>query len=351
VCKYIAHIRRTFAPVIRHQPFPTAANGTAEMPKEAVTKTETKIFFIIALAALLFGCGQTPQNQTLTYDNFVVYSDLSSRLTNKPAPNDLALIDAMLDYFKNECVKPGKKMNDYSAITLDKLFHNDNSVCCPATIDVGAIKPLATKQAFVNKELDASIDAFRSVAKCIYSSDNKGGIDLLTQLYCRIKDGNNLKTDETLPNGKDTVIRRYNNNVVILTDGYLEFVGKNDYNKGFYFSVNEIQAIRNYCIAKNLTSAAQALSESNTLPRLQALKCANNKIVNLFILETADRHRFSSAKSGAAKYPTGLSDNEILRDVWELWAKESGFKSFHWQESRAKESEYNADYLKKIFAK
>ena len=68
-----------------------------------------KSILIVCSAIILLGsCGTEPQNKNLTYQNIVILSDLSSRIDNKPQ-KDTAEIHKIVQYFKNECVKPGEK--------------------------------------------------------------------------------------------------------------------------------------------------------------------------------------------------------------------------------------------------
>jgi hypothetical protein len=265
-------------------------------------------------------------------------------MQKEPLPNDKIIIAELLAYFKNNCVQPGKKINDRSSIAFAKVFNNNNGTSCNETlIDLDDHLKLAEKQDFVNHGLDKAISNFKNQVDLIYKGNNKGGLDLLSFLHEKISSGKHLKQNKMISNGKDTTFFHYNNHVIIFTDGYLEFSMKNDYNKCFYFSIPEIKQIRDYCIKNNLTTR-EAFLKNDKLPRLKALKCDNNKFVNLYIMETADRDFQYTQKTGSHKYPMGLQDNDILKAVWQLWAEESGFRTFTWHKQNV-ECQYTGKYI------
>jgi len=134
----------------------------------------------------------------------------------------------------------------------------------------------------------------------------------------------------------------YYNQLFIFTDGYLEF-SKNGANSGFYFGKHEIERVRQYCLKNNL-SPDSAIRNNKTL-KLQPLKCDNNKFVNLYVMETDDRGL--NELKGTLSHTGDLSDNNILRVVWKIWAEESGFNSFTWKPI-TKPSLLPKDYIVKI---
>ena len=66
----------------------------------------------------------------------------------------------------------------------------------------------------------------------------------------------------------------------------------------------------------------------NSLKLPAAYDNINNNI-NLHILETHQRDKNDELQN--YNNPKGLRDNEILEEVWRIWAEESGFKSFEWK--------------------
>jgi hypothetical protein len=276
---------------------------------------------------LLVSCVPEPQNKNFTYQNIVILSDLSSRIVNKQ-PKDIDEIHKIVQFFKNECVKPGEKIGDKSCISFS-VFSDKVA----ASIDLQKIKNLGEKQRFINstKEyknsgLAQKIDDFEQKVKSEYSNTRNQGLDLISILIEKIENEPIIKKDTLLPNTIDTTFVKYDNHIYIFTDGYLEYLNKNA-NSQFYFGSSEIDKIRQFCKANNL-DIINAL-ETNSSLCLPLNKSNKNKYINLHILETKERDK--NDKLQTYKYPKGQRDNEILEAVWRKWAKESGFKSFEWK--------------------
>ena len=101
-------------------------------------------FTVFILIFLFASCGgPESQNKHLTYQNIVILSDLSSRLDNKPQ-KDTAEIHRIVQFFRNECVKPGEKIGDKSCLSFS-TFSDKVS----ASIDIDKIKDLGEKQQFI----------------------------------------------------------------------------------------------------------------------------------------------------------------------------------------------------------
>jgi len=200
------------------------------------------------------------------------------------------------------------------------------------------------KQKYVNstsegKTLDQDIKHFREQVNCIYNEEDVGGLDILSLLYNEISAGTHIKKD-----GKLSVCTnlKYHNHLFIFTDGYLEY-NKNHSNLDLYFGIEEIDSVRK--IAKEQSKPVRDILIKCPTLRLKPLENENNKLINLFVMETDDRG--FNAQSGTVKYTGDLSDNNILKTVWELWAIESGFKSFTWKTTTSSKYMYN-DYIKNI---
>jgi hypothetical protein len=310
-----------------------------------------KIFYCIALPILLIvlleGCKvdiPTESSNVLEYDNILIYSDLSSRM-NK-SPDDSMIIEQVVDYFIKDCVKPGIKVNDRSSLSYSRInYFNSN---CPAgKVDIDEIKNLEEKQLFVNnkskqKNLNESIQDFKKAVQCSYGERDKGGLDILSLIYNEVNGGNHIKKPSLLLGESDTTQIKYDNQLFVFTDGYLEF-SKEDGNAAFYFGQSEIDRVRKFCMI-NKVSPEDAL-KNNPSWKLRPLKCENNKLVNLYVLETSDRGL--NAQKGTLKYTGDLSDNNILKTAWELWAAESGFKHFIWKPI-TKASTLPNDYVKSL---
>jgi len=271
------------------------------------------------------------------YQNIVIISDLSDRIkplinnniANQQYPNkDVTQISEILDYFKNQCVKPGEKIGDKSCISFS-TFSTETIAC----IDLNKFKNIGTKQEFINstgeylnKGLDYEINVFKEKVTQTYDSLSNKGLDLISILVDKIENKNIIKADTFITNGKDTTYISFENHIYVFTDGYLEYIGKSE-NSQFYYGTPEIEEIRKYC-EKHKVNVMTALN-SNPSFCLPIVKNDSNKIINLHILETAERDRNNTLSS--YKHELGLRDNEILEAVWRKWATESGFKSFEWE--------------------
>lgn len=286
-----------------------------------------KVLIACCTVLLFYSCGSEPQNKNLTYQNIVILSDLSSRIDNKPS-KDTDEIHKIVQYFKNECVKPGEKIGDKSSICFSSF--SDKTI---ASIEIDKIKNLGEKQQFINSTgkyqkngLTYQIDNFENSVKNTYSNIRNKGLDLISVLIEKIENEPIIKENTYLTDGIDTTFVNYDNHIYIFTDGYLEYLDKNTNNQ-FYFSTSEINKIRQYC-KLNKVVISKAL-ETNSSMCLPPTKSKNNQFINLHLLETHERDKDDKAQT--YKNIKGQRDNEILEAVWRKWAKESGFKSFEWK--------------------
>lgn len=285
-------------------------------------------FKLFALLVFATSCdGTKKENKTLTYKNIVILADLSSRIQNKPL-KDNEEIFKILQYFRNECVKPGEKIGDKSSISFSSFFNESI-----ASIDLNSIESVGEKQQFINstgkykdKGLDYAIKEFQNKVRDSYSTKSNEGLDLISVFVDKINKDQIIKKNITKSNGKDSVFINFENEVYIFTDGYLEYKNK-AVNSQFYFGVNEIDKVRKFCMQNNI-GIKQALETESSLCLTPSNHVANSDI-NLHILETHERDKDDRLQT--YKYPQGLRDNEILEVVWRKWANDSGFKSFEWK--------------------
>jgi hypothetical protein len=285
------------------------------------------ILIIGWVLVLITSCIPEPKTKSLTYQNIVILSDMSSRITNKPQ-KDLVKIKEIINFYKNECVKPGKKIGDRSSLSFS-TFSNKSKIF----IDIDKFENLAKKQRFVNSTgeytnsgLAQKIYNFEKEIISAYAQNSKPGLDLISVLIEKIEKESIIKKNKHLTNGIDTTFINFENHINIFTDGYLEYKGKN-INDQYYFGIKEINKIRILCKVKKL-SITEALKLDNSLKLPAAYDNINNNI-NLHILETHQRDKNDELQN--YNNPKGLRDNEILEEVWRIWAKESGFKSFEWK--------------------
>ena len=281
---------------------------------------------ICFLILFLGSCGSEPQNKYLTYQNIVILSDMSSRLDNKEQ-KDIVEIIKIVQFFKNECVKPGEKIGDKSCISFSAFSEKT-----AATIDLDKIKNLGKKQRFINSTgeyqncgLKQKITFFNRTVKKVYATTRNEGLDLISLLIDKILNEPIIKKDTYLTDGVDTTYLKYENHIYIFTDGYLEYRDKNE-NSQFYFGKSEIQKVRQFC-NDNKVDIKTALESNETLC-LPACKNNLNKYIKLHILETHERDKNITLQT--YKHPIGERDNEILEAVWFKWAKDSGFKDLTW---------------------
>jgi hypothetical protein len=292
-------------------------------------KSNFTVFVLLFLFVSCSGdesCNES-KNKHLTYQNIVILSDLSSRVDNKPQ-KDTAEIHKIIQYFKYECVKPGEKIGDKSCISFSTFSEKVS-----ASIDIDKIKNLGEKQQFINSTgkfinsgLNYQIEQFEQKIKHTYANTRNRGLDLLSILIEKIENEPIVKKDTFLTDGIDTTFLNFENQFYIFTDGYLEYLNK-EQNKQFYFGDAEIKRVREY-INTNNVDIAKAL-ENNSALSLPPYKNSKNKYINLNILEAHERDKNDILQT--YNNQTGQRDSEILEAVWRKWAKESGFKNLSWK--------------------
>lgn len=285
-------------------------------------------------------CLPQAKNKHLTYQNIAILSDLSDRIEphiNGTVPNqqypqkDIEEIRKIIQFFKNECVKPGEKIGDKSSISFSPFSGNISAI-----VDVDQIKSLGDKQQFVNSTgkfrdngLVEKLVEFEDAVISIYDNTKNKGLDLISILIEKIESGDIVKKSTYLTNGLDTTFINYDNHIYIFTDGYLEYWNAKT-NRQFYFSEDDINKVREYCI-RNKVDIKTALEREKSLA-LPTYIGEKNQYINLHVFETHERD--FNGKLNTYKNPKGLRDNEILEAVWRKWAKESRFKSFEWKKFR-----------------
>jgi hypothetical protein len=286
---------------------------------------------ILTCLILSLSCIQDTANKTLTYKNIIILSDLSSRINSKRFPHkDYIKIHDIIEYFKNECVRPGKKLGDKSAITFS-TFSDRPAI----NIDLDNFKNITDKQSFINSTykfkksgLKERLIDFEDTVHTIYKRISNPGLDLISILMEKIENENIVKQNKNIVIGGDTTFLNYENHIYIFTDGYLEYnSSKTSNNKQFYFGKTEINNIRKYCV-ENKINITTALKKGKNLG-LPAYRSSKNQYIYLHILESHERDK--DTKFLQYENIKGLRDNEILEAVWRKWAKESGFKNLEWE--------------------
>jgi hypothetical protein len=243
-------------------------------------------------------------------------------------PKDIDEIRKIVQFFKDECVKPGEKVGDKSCITFSAFSEK-----VAASVDVEQIKKLEDKQQFVNstgqyvgRGLVEKLVEFEDTVKTVYDHTKNSGLDLISILIEKIENEKIVKMNTFLTNGFDTTFINYENHIYIFTDGYLEYWNPNA-NRQFYFGSLEINKMRQYCV-NNGVDIKTALEKEKYLG-LPAYRSSKNQYIHLHVFETHERD--FNKKLNTYSNPKGLRDNEILEAVWRKWAEESGFKNFEWK--------------------
>jgi hypothetical protein len=179
-----------------------------------------KAFFVLVTIVFFASCGRQAQNKYLKYQNIVILSDLSSRLENRPQ-KDTDEIFKILDYFKDECVKPGEKIGDKSCITFSAFSEK-----VAASIDINQMKNLGDKQSFINSTgkfkdngLDQKMKDFKEAVITVYNTRRNAGLDLISMLVEKVSNEPIIKEDTYLTDGIDTTFIAYENHIYIFTDG------------------------------------------------------------------------------------------------------------------------------------
>ena len=305
------------------------------------------ISLFLGLILLFTGssCLVEPTSDTIVYNNLSIYSDISNRLDH--APNDSIIIEQLIQYFIEDCVKPGIKINDRSAISFSKL-NNFNSNCRRGRVDLNNFKEnLNDKQQFVNNtsstNLNTAIDELRESILCSYKERDLRGLDIVSLLRHEIANGLCNKDSKTIITQYDTTYLNYENHLFLFTDGYLEF-RKKGADSDFYFGYKEIDRIRRRMKKTGETDITEFLI-AHPEYSIPFVDHSNAKDIHLYVLETYDRG--INKKYGTIKNAGPLSDNNILKHVWEFWAENSGFKSFTWRMITNKNS-LPQDYVKNM---
>lgn len=304
---------------------------------------------IVALCFLaLFGCNMPKEEPVvLEYDNIMIYTDLSNRLDK--VPNDTMVINQLANFFVTECIRPGIKVNDRSSISFSRV-NMFKSNCSTAKIDIGEIVSLEEKQLYVNDKakknnISNDIKKFKETISCNYLEKDLGGLDILSLLYNEMNSGNHIKKPTFINGENDTTRIIFHNHLFLFTDGYLEYNTKTG-GSDFYFGQPQIAKVREYC-RLNKVAPDEAI-KNNTEFKLRPLKSENNKYVNLYVMETYDRGL--NEQKGTLSNTGDLSDNNILKIVWQTWANESGFKTFVWKQM-TKPSSLPKDYIKTVITR
>lgn len=267
------------------------------------------------------------KNKYLTYQNIIMLTDMSSRISNKPLKDNMR-INELLTYFKDTCVKPGQKMGDRSCISFS-TFSSGEII----KIDLDKYKNIGKRQRYINSKSEFSnkgfiedLKMFNDKIQDVYNKTKNPGLDLISLLIEKLENGSIIKRNSYKSFKTDTTFLNFENHVYIFTDGYLEYKNKH-LNDQFYFGAKEINRLRKYCKKKEV-SIQKALDDNPDF-KLKPYLNKQNSNIELHLLETHERDK--DEITGTYLNPIGLRDNEILETVWKNWAIDSGFKGIDWK--------------------
>lgn len=263
--------------------------------------------------------------------NFIIAPDLSNRINPNihPKPvNDTILIGEIINnivYFL-DLKRQTNQSDTYKLDFINKGILNKNIIDPKSLLIDFSIfegKPLDLSN-YVRNELNNDINEFKKSTKTVYdySLINQSGADIWTYL------NETINTSLTHKNIKDVtpenslaedhiLIKKKENILILITDGYLENINKT---KGYVLNKNILDKIRKEFNNSNSRDLEQFIVSNNDY---LINKTQNDlKDLNILVLEIYDRSKDSN---GAVKeHPT---DFQIMKIIWEKWLKDSGAKN------------------------
>lgn len=265
------------------------------------------------------------------YDNFVILSDLSNRIT-KNTPSDKYIIQEFIHYFKTEAAHVGQqKTAGRDLLRFSRLNNSKKISCTEGLIDLGSFSSLAKRQKYVNgkntegNSLADDIVMLQQGINCVYDSCSDPGINTLYMLKKRLTGGGLIRTNKVDSKGK--VKYSFTNHIILFTDGYIEFNTKSG-SEG-YFGEKELKRLRRAYLESDEVDITAFLLKNPSfgLPIVKRPFVNDNAV--LYVLETWDRKVDRVKGNGKLNE---ISDNELLEAVWFLWAQSAGFSGFLWME-------------------
>jgi hypothetical protein len=259
----------------------------------------------------------------LILHNIIIISDVTNRITSWPKPiHDTVIIDNLIDYFNQEIIRPGILTNPRHIIQFYNLNPFKQSNCNGISkIDLFGMRNSIEKSKYVNSKsigntLNNDLLNLKETIQCQYKTQDKSGdiLNSLNQIFV---------LDENIMNSQpkyDSILEAsqvWENDVFLFTDGYLEF--NNMKNSKFSTPSSKIIEIRKLCL-QNKKNPTDIL---DTYPNLKIEPILNKAFnhIKLHILETYDRG--IDKTTGISK--EAISDEIILKSLWNKWALESGF--------------------------
>lgn len=263
------------------------------------------------------------------YDyNLLIAPDLSNRIVGSiyPKPiHDTTLILGLLDRIETEFLGiNNRKLGQRDVYKLDfinKGILNKHVINSKNTeINLRTVgSNTADHSAYIRNHLDTDVSKFKNEVQSVYrySENHLAGSDIWNYFNETIHTSLIQIPDATVPNtGEHKVVRKNENIVVLLTDGYIENKNKQ---AGYVLDQTLIAKIRKEFLASGSKDLKQFIVANRDYQLMKTSK--NLHGLHVIVMEVMDR---SLDAQGVAKVqPT---DFQILQIVWEIWLKDSGAK-------------------------
>lgn len=281
------------------------------------------IFFILIFVSCSDNEIILEKKDKLILHNIIIISDVTNRITSWPKPiHDTVIINNLIDYFNQEIIRPGKLTNPRHIIQFYNLNPFSSSNCNGISkIDLLEMKNGIEKSKYVNSKkngatLNNDLLSLKQTIQCQYKIQDKSG-DILNSLNQIFVFNENIKNSQSIYDSILEADQVWENDVFLFTDGYLEF--NNMKNSKFSTPSSKIFQIRKLCL-QNKKNPSEILDIYPNLKLEPILNKAFNHI-KLHILEAYDRG--IDKTTGISK--EAISDEIILKSLWNKWALESGF--------------------------
>ncbi|MHA6727099.1 hypothetical protein ACX3PU_03445 [Chryseobacterium sp. A301] len=264
--------------------------------------------------------------------NIIIAPDLSNRINPAVHPkpvNDTLIIAELVDNIQNILLINHRQLNQEDSYKFDFINRgvlNQNLVNPNLLfIDFSKFKGQPGDLVdYVRKYLKTDVTSFKRSVGEVYNNalENPSGSDIWNYINESISLSLSEQsisdiTPENNPPGDPILIKKKENVLILITDGYIENI--NSMPK-YTFNQRNIQEIR-----ENYRESGLQDLESFILSNPDYhLKPTKNTLagVNVLVLELYDR---SLDVNGVAKFhPT---DYQIMKVVWEKWLKDSGAKN------------------------
>lgn len=300
-----------------------------------------KTYTYAILCGLLFACSacsnstdkKTDKSQSDTIFindyNLLFVPDLSNRIdhTIHPKPvNDTSILANILDSVVTLIDLNNRRTNQTDSYKFDFINKGilNKQLFKPENLEINLARfknnPKAASN-YLRSDIKNDIDLFKKAVQSIYdyAQKNPVGADLWNYFNETINTSITHKAIEELspkdqPDEDPIVFKKFNNVVVLFTDGYIENANKT---KGYVLDKPLIERIRKDFLA---TDSKDLKTFILAQPKYLLNKTTNDLAgIHILVLEMMDRSL--DADGVAIKQPT---DFQIMKIIWEDWLKKSG---------------------------